>query len=537
MAGKKNDPDYIWKLSPFFRILIPFIAGLTCETAIPKSIFSIIPVFFLSILLVIIYNSITSRRIYQLAWICGIAIQIIFFSLAGILVHLYQDFPVGENDSHSRNRPSSLLLQLLSDPTSKKNSFKCIARISWLIKDHTCIHENEKLLVYFNKKLDPGQLSEGSLIIIRKSLQPIENSKFSDFDYKKYCRLRHIYAQVFLNENDFYVIAQEKENSILSELATLRKKIRIIIKKYIPGISENSLMEALMVGFTDDLDPGLLKSYADAGVMHIIAISGLHLALICHILQLALKKTGQNKTAKWARFFSIMLILWGYSLLSGASPSVIRSAAMFSILLLGRNLLRESVLYNTLAASAFLLLCFDPNWLWDTGFQLSYAAVLSLRLFSGPVKELIPLQNKILSAIWEAASVSIAAQILTIPVSIYYFHRFPSYFLISNLLAVPLSSGILIGGIGLSISFWIPNAGNAIGWILGYGIEMLNGFIRRVSRLPGAVISPISLSLPQLILAYGIIFCFYRFLKWKEKGWLLAGLSTICLFQLCNYLF
>ena len=234
-------------------------------------------------------------------------------------------------------------------------------------------------------------------------------------------------------------------------LGKLRKKILGIIKKQIPSGSENSLLEALMVGYTDDLDPGLLKSYADSGVIHIIAISGLHLALIFHILQLVLKRTGQKKTGRWIKLAGILLVLWGYSFLSGSSPSVIRSAMMFSLVLFGRNIFREAVLYNILCASAFLLICFDPNWIWDTGFQLSYAAVLSLRLFSKPVKDLIPLQNKFLAALWDAGSVSIAAQILTTPVSIFYFHRFPSYFLIANLLAVPLSSAILVGGILLNL--------------------------------------------------------------------------------------
>ncbi len=287
-----------------------------------------------------------------------------------------------------------------------------------------------------------------------------------------------------------------------------------------------------MVGFTDDLDPGILKSYADSGVIHIIAISGLHLALICHILQLALQKTGRKKYSKWIKLVLIVTSLWGYSVLSGASPSVIRAAAMFTLVLFARNILRETVFINTLASSAFLLLCYDPNWIWDIGFQLSYAAILSLSLFSKPLRELLPLKNKILASVWNAASVSLAAQILTTPLSIYYFHQFPSYFLIANLLAVPLSSGILIGGILLSIFSFILPFGQFIGWILGLLIHFLNGFIFYIAKLPGAVITQLTLTLPQLILFYFIIFCFYRFLILKQKNWLFAGLGIICMSQI-----
>ncbi len=466
-------------------------------------------------------------------WIPGLAIQIAFFSIGRILMFTHRDLPVERSPHFLKNVPNCLLVRILSDPVSRQHSYKCEATVRWLTKGPVCFHEKEKIFVYFSKKLDSRQLSSGSLLIFRKSLQPIENLKiFGEFDYKKYCALKHIYAQVFLNENDFSLLGSEKDNSIITLLDSLRKKLLETIKKQIPVKSENSLMEALMVGFGEDLDPGLLKSYADTGVIHIIAISGLHLTLICHILQLSLKGIGEHKTSRWAKFIIIVCILWSYSFLSGSSPSVIRAATMFTLTLLARNLTRESAFYNGLAASAFLLLCFDPFWLWDTGFQLSYAAILSLRMFARPIGELLPLQNKILIVIRDAASVSMAAQILTTPISIYYFHRFPSYFLIANLVAVPLSSGILVGGICLCICSFLNPMGHLLGWLLGILIKFLNGFILYVSHLPGAVIAQLALTLPQLIIMYFTIFCFYRFVKWKENKWLLVSLGSICLFQI-----
>ncbi len=469
-------------------------------------------------------------------WVPGMAIQIAFFSLGGILVHVHRDIPVEHTLCFAKNQPNCLLAVLLSDPSPKQKSYKTVAAIRWLVKDQACYHENEKIIVYFDNKLDAGQYSGGKWIIIKKELHPIENLPASDFDYKKYCSLRHIYAQVFLKENDFALITGIPEKPVFTCLETLRKKLLIIIKKQIPTKSENSLLEALMVGFTDDLDPSLLKSYADTGVIHIIAISGLHLALICHILQGLLKNTGSKKYWKWIKFLLIVSCLWGYSLLSGASPSVIRAAAMFSLVLLARNMTREIVLYNTLAASAFLLLCFDPDWLWDTGFQLSYAAVLSLRLFSNPVRTLLPIHNKILASTWQAASVSIAAQILTVPVSIYYFHRFPNYFLVANLLAVPLSSIVLLGGIGLCVFSGISPLAHLLGWLLGLLIKLLNGLISYISKLPGAVYPGLTLTLYELSGIYIILFCFYQFLKLNKKSWLMAGLVTLCFVLISRFI-
>ncbi|HEV3223632.1 MAG TPA: ComEC/Rec2 family competence protein [Puia sp.] len=527
-AGKNT----IWKQAPFLRLLFPFIAGILLENKYPVQAGLLILVFCLSLVLLIICFSISFSAFIGLEWVAGLVIHIAFFSMARILMHVHMDIQAEQSSCYVKGQPNLLLVRLLGDPVQKPNSYKCFALVKWLTKDHTCFNENERIFVYFAKKPDPRQYSGGSLIIFRKELRPIENFKStSDFDYKKYCHLRHIYSQVFLKENEYSLIHIKKEKSFFYILDSLRENLRIIIKKYIPGKSENSLLEALMVGFNDDLDPGLLKSYANTGVIHIIAISGLHLTLICHILELSLQKTGRKKFSRWIKLILIITSLWAYSVLSGASPSVIRAATMFSLVLISRNILRESVFINTLAASAFLLLCFEPNWIWDIGFQLSYVAVLSLSLFSKPLNEMLPLHNKILVSVWKAASVSLAAQVLTTPISIYYFHQFPSYFLVANLLAVPLSSGILIGGILLCIFSSIQSLCQFLGWLLGIMIHFLNGFIFYISMLPGAVISHITLTLPQLILIYFILLCFYRYLISKQKNWLLTGMGSICLFQ------
>ena len=267
---------------------------------------------------------------------------------------------------------------------------------------------------------------------------------------------------MFLSKSDFSIVYKENKD-VFTWLDLFRKKLLYVIKNYIPGKSAYSLLEALLVGFTEDLEPALMKSYADTGVVHIIAISGMHLALICQILQVILLGTGPKKSGRWIKWTMLVVSLWGYSLLSGGSPSVIRAAAMFSLVLFAKTILREHSFYNTLAASAFVLICFDPYWLWDIGFQLSYAAILGLSLFSKPLRNLFHPQNKILAGVWNSTSVSIAAQILTAPLSVYYFHRFPVYFLIANLLAVPISSIVLAGGILLCICSPIYPSGSPVG--------------------------------------------------------------------------
>jgi competence protein ComEC len=521
----------IWKQAPFLRHLFPLITGILLQFFLPLKPVFLFPGFFSCLVLICLINLIPIFKIFALEWTTGVVIKFAFFSLGRMIIFIHRDKPVEQSTCFVKDQPNLLLLRVLDGPVLKSHSYKCIATISWLITGGNCYREDEKVIVYFKNKESALKISDDSWIITRKDLRPIENSKSSDFDYKKYCSLKHIHAQVFLQENEFTLLTHEIKNSIFSILNSFRRKLLIIIKNGIPSRSENSLLEALMVGFTDELDPELLRSYADTGVIHIIAISGLHLALICHILQLGLRNLGQKPSGRWAKLIIIITCLWVYSFLSGASPSVVRAAVMFSLVFFARNILRETILYNSLAASAFLLLSFDPFWIWDTGFQLSYAAVLSLRLFSKPVNSLIVVRNKILVSVWNAASVSIAAQLLTTPVSIYYFHRFPSYFLLANIPAVPLSSAILVGGILLCVCSSITPLTHELGRFIGFLIQILNGYITHISKLPGAVVGHLVISLPQLILIYIIMFSFYRFLMSKQKIWLLTGLGEVCIFQ------
>jgi competence protein ComEC len=527
--AKKN---VVWKRAPLLRLFFPLTAGILTDNFYPVIGGFELPTFCGSFILFTFFISLPSLKKIGREWINGLIIQVSFFLFGAILMHLHRDIQIEDSAALAKNQSNYCLLRLLGDPAPKKESFKCIACITLLINDQRGYYENEKVLVYFNKKTDIGRIPADSRILIRKPLKAIENFASSGFDYKKYCRLKHIYAQVFLNENDFTIIQQGNEKSVLAGLHFLRKKLLLLIKNQIPDKTGHGLLEALLVGFTDDLDPVLLKSYADAGVIHIIAISGLHLALICHILQLFLRGTGPKNPGSWIKLTLLITGLWGYSLLAGGSPSVIRAATMFSLVLFAKNILRENSFYNTLAASAFMLICFDPYWIWDTGFQLSYAAVLGLGLFSYPIRNLLPLQNKILAGIWDAVSVSIAAQIITTPISIYYFHRFPSYFLLANLLAVPLSSVILVAGILLCICSPVYQLARLLGWLLGILIYFLNGLIAYISHLPGAVIGELDFSIPQLILVYFIMFSFYHFQIQKDKRWFLAGLGVICILRL-----
>jgi competence protein ComEC len=530
MANRNN--KILWKKAPFLRLLLPLLIGILVETYFHPGIFILTAFFLFSMLMLIFYStfSIASKAGFEM--ISGLVVQMVFFYLGRIIVAEHRDVRIKDFRGNNNLKSDFLIVQLISDPVQKNKTRKSTAQILWYYENQIYYTANERILVYWRNDMDGAALKSGDRIVIRNDLLPIENIKgLPDFDYKKYCQLRHIYSQVFLKKTNFLAIDSENKHAFSRSLDLIRKKFLSIIKYRIPDKSAYGFMEALMVGFTDDLNPDLLKTYADSGVIHIIAISGLHLALIFHLLSQIFSPLPKNKSLQWIKLFLILTILWGYSLLSGASPSVIRSAMMFSFVLFSRNILREVSVFNTLSGSAFLLLCFDPSWIWDTGFQLSYAAVLSLCLFSSTINKLFLFKNKALIHAWDACSVSLAAQILTTPISIFYFHQFPCYFLLANLLAVPLSSLILIGGIVLCLFSFAAPIARLLGIILGMIIQFLNAIVSYISGLPGAVWKDLSITLYEMVILYIIIFSIYRIISSRKKSWVFICLGLITLLQ------
>jgi len=242
----------------------------------------------------------------------------------------------------------------------------------------------------------------------------------------------------------------------------------------------------------------------------------LHLGLIYWLLAWFFKPL-QKRKLKWLRPIFILTGLWLFSLLAGAQPSVLRSAFMFTCIVLGDSFARKSSIYNTLALSALLLLCINPYWLWDVGFQLSYAAVLSIVIFMQPIYHWFYIKNKTLDFIWKLNAVTIAAQILTVPIGIYHFHQFPLNFLFTNFLAVPLSSFILLDEILLCIISFIPPLAAFIGQFISWLIWIMNSYIERIEMLPFSLWDGLQISILQSILLLGVAAGFGFWLMEKSK--------------------
>ncbi len=524
--------SYFWKKVPFLKLLLAFAGGILVQWYAPVKPQTswVILAAGLVALAGLLFTTFFHR--YRFAFINGIINSFLFFSLGTLLVR-QKDTRNDRSWLGNFYAPGDgLLVTLEEPPVEKTRSVKANAAAEYLIRNGQSFPIKGKIIIYFSKAVTDGpqglSLSYGSQVVFRKPLQEIKNAgNPGGFDYKRYALFQGITHQVYLQAGEFELLDHKKQNGLKKFLYASKEKLLGILRNNIRRREELGLAEALLIGYKQDLDQSLVQSYTNTGVVHIIAISGLHLGLIYWLMALALRPLQKSKTTRWIRAALIISILWVFSLLAGAQPSILRSALMFTCIVLGESLSKKTSIYNTMAVSAFILLCINPFWLWDVGFQLSYAAVLSIIIFMQPIYNIFYIKNKLLDLIWKLNAVTLAAQILTVPLSIYHFHQFPNLFILTNFIAVPLSGIILLGEIFLCVIAFIPAIATLVGQLLGWLIGLMNDYIQRVESIPFSLWNGLQISLVQaLLLLLFLVGASYWLMERSSRG-LQTGLLAL----------
>lgn len=518
------------KSYPFVRLLFPLMAGIIIQWYISVDAVYGIVLMLAAFAGLLLFVLLPVFKQYSLRFLQGIFIWLIFLGI-GITIAYTQNIKHRASWFGNFYTVETPLIVTIKEPLQeKKNSFKAIAEVTAIQNKQGWQKAEGQIIVYFKKDGAKPAVNYGTRIIINKSLQNITNSgNPGTLDYKRFCLFQGITHQVFLSGNDFALLKRSDANPLQTALFKTRDAVIACLQQYIPGKKEQAVAEALLIGYRNDLDRDLVQAYSNTGVVHIIAISGLHLAMIYGLLE-AFFSVFKRKHSRWLKPAVIIFVLWVFTLIAGAAPSIMRAAVMFTAIVIGDALNRKTNMYNTLAASAFVLLVINPFYLWDVGFQLSYAAVLSIVIFMKPVYNWLYCKNKILDAVWKLNAITLSAQVLTIPIILFHFHQFSTLFLISNFIAVPLSGLILYGELLLLCFSWLGFAAKLIGAALDCLIFTLNGFIERTDSLSFSVINGLQVSIWQMLLLYAGIIFLAIFLFYKHKGSLIMGLVMFCSF-------
>ena len=521
----------IWKNIPFLRLLVPLAAGIICGWYFSLhwtiSLYLIVAAF--PFLLLYLFSN--EQKKFFFSWVPGVSITLCMLGF-GILLTWFKQINHEQQWAGHIYKPGDIVqLRLLEPLSEKQKTYKALAEIVSVQQNGKGTNVSGYIILYFQKDSIAPALKYGNMIAINKPLQEIKNAgNPGGFDYKRYALFNGITHQLFLKKDDYVLLPATKTSSFWSRIYSTKEYILTVLRKYIKGEQEISVAEALLIGYRDDLDRDLVQAYSNTGVVHVIAISGLHLGLIYWLLLLLFKPLNKYKQLKWLKIVLVLSLLWIFSLITGAGASVLRAAIMFTAIAAGDLFNRKGTIYNSMAASAFVLLCYNPFYLWDVGFQLSYAAVLSIVLFMKPIYHWFSINNKLLDKAWQLNAVTLSAQILTLPLCIYHFHQAPNLFLITNFVAVPLSSLILFGEILLIAVSFISPVASFVGYLLSYLLKWMNGFITWVDHFSFAVTDGIQHNPLQTILLYAFIAAVGIWLLQKNVKALKWSLGFLVLF-------
>ena len=536
MAAKYKIP--LWKKAPFIRILLPALFGILAQYYCRLTFNNLLLSIAISVSISFLFSVIPLAYRYSYQWVQGLVIYVIVF-FAGMLLVFQKDI---RNNSkwfgHSLNDSSKLIVKISEPLIEKDKSFKADGNVESIVNNGIQSESNGKVLIYFAKE-DSSQLPKyGDKILISGSLQIIKNAgNPGGFDYRRYMGFQQTFHQAFLKKNKWVLLPTRDENILYAFIYRARSGVINILQEYIKGSNKvTGIAEALLIGYKEDLDKDVVQAYSNTGVVHIIAISGMHLGLIYAVLVWIFLRLPLIKRNATIRVVIILSCLWLFSLITGGSASVLRSAVMFTCILIGKEFFKQASVYNSLATSAFLLLCYNPFLLWDVGFQLSYCAVVGIVWLQKPIQNLVYSKHKILQYLWQMCAVTISAQILTLPLCIYYFHQIPVLFLITNLICVPLSTIILFAEILLIIVSAIPLFASFIGKFIYVLTWSMNFIIDKCNDLPFSLIDNIYSTPVTTALMYASVFAVVAgLLRYNKKLIKLSILFLLFFISIWSY--
>jgi len=517
-----------WREYPFVRLLLPLIGGILLsfgfKIAIPLWIF---PAFFIVLLLFTL-----PKGSYHYRFSYGLLVSSFLFLFG---YHFAQQYDQSQRDNYFNNftENKSAIIGTVLNKVKTAKSYRVDLRIEAVEgSDEKVVG---KLLTYIAQSERSEYLAYGDQIRFSNYIQPIEGPKNPDaFDLKSYYFTQNFHHQTYLKDAQWQLIAREQGNPIIAFATRARDRLIDILSDHLPTKNELAVASALILGKKDLLEADTKVAYANTGAMHVLAVSGLHVGLIYIGLSFLLGLIPiRSAIWVWVKTWLMVAGVWFFAILTGASPSVLRAATMFSFIILGRAMRHHPNIYNTLAASAFLLLCVNPFMIFSVGFQLSYLAVTGIIYFQNKIYGLIYIPNRVGDYIWKLTAVAIAAQLVTLPISLYYFHQFPSYFWLSGLVVIP--AAMLIMGLAILlfvVTVVLPKIAFFPGLLLYGTIYLTNGLIFLISGLPASIIDGIWLTPWTLLVLYIALGTAMLAINTKQFQWVKATAALLLVFSI-----
>ncbi|WP_461453068.1 ComEC/Rec2 family competence protein [Mucilaginibacter sp.] len=512
---------------PFVILIIPFLLGLTLSLNYAGFIVpSILIILLIAFSITFITLNIGYKRfnIYKIRWIGGALISLILILVGWISVANHSE--LNRNNHFSKTPSQFLVMRINNEPVIKKSLLRFTGTVEETINKGTKIASSGTLLVTLKDSLAQS-LSYGDEILLPSNYSPVDPPfNPAEFNYKNYLADQNIYYQSFFFGHHFVLLAHDSGNPVVAYALKLRQQLIRKLRANIHDPNAFAVASTMLLGYRADLSNDILQAYSQTGTVYVLTVSGSQVAIIYLLLTYLLSFLRHHKYGKVFRALLIIGILGYYALLTGFSPAVCRAVLVVSMIVIGRTYNQYINTLNILAFSAFVLLLYNPLFITEVGFQLAYIAVAGLIIFRPIAYGWFNFKNKFADRLWSISAVSISAQLVTFPLSAFYFHQFPVYFLVSNVLVIIPAAIIMYTGILYLLLPQITFVSQYLGWILEKTILIMNRALTAIQHFPIAIINKIWLNTAEYLLLYAIIISLFYFL-YDRKVWLLR-LSLIC---------
>ena len=472
-------------------MLIPFALGIWCCVCLPSLRFSpsttiviASALFAMALMAALFINN------YRRNWIFG-AIMGCYLALTGYALAQVHEAKVKNTFFRNSEADAHYYVSRVYDyPTERPNSIKMVLDLEYQFGDSLPSRPvSGKVMAYFPKSDSASTLSYGDLIVIPAPIREVTPPlNPEEFDYQSYLERKGIMGQVYLEDEDWIDLQTNNANPIYAFSYHFRDALLASLQR--SGLSDNEfgVASAILLGYDDNLADEVRKNYVAAGSMHILCVSGMHVGIIYLLASFMLGFLNRKKWQKVLKQVLLLSLIWLYAVIAGLSPSIMRASLMISFVIIGEMIHRKGFIINSIAASAFILLCVNPYNLFEIGFLLSYAAVIGIVVLQRPIYSCFVVKNKLLDKAWNITAVALSAQIATIPFTLFYFNQFSTYFVLSNLFMTPISFIVVISGMILLLVSWIPYLNTLVGYLVWGAVYVMNWVVEKIESIPGSII-------------------------------------------------
>jgi competence protein ComEC len=541
---KYNSADFTEDLqrNPFVRITIPLLLGIIFQylplphpfSGLEYGSVQISGLLFMVLVLtsLAVLHCLKVYRMYSLAWLYGLHYYVIFFFLGVSLVQLN---PL--KTTVPLNTENYFELLVAENPENTTNATRIDVKIRAFSADGEHWTKcNERSIIYIAKD-STLKFFIGDVLVCKTVLYevtPPQNPE--EFDYNDYLKRKKIFSTSFVNVENIVVVNSGQINFYKKIIFKIQQYALETLQRAGLGSEEFAVAVALLIGNKQYLEDELRDSYVAAGTVHLLAVSGLHVGIMFMVLTFVLRFMDRARKLSLLRGVIILVSLWIYASVAGMAPSIVRASTMFSIFVIAEMISRAKSTYNNIAFSCFIMCLANPYVIFDTGFQLSYLAVLGIVYFQPKFMTPFSHCNRFLITILRCSTVTLAAQLGTLPVILLTYKSFPSYFLFSNLILVPYTSVVMYIEIIVLALSRLPLL-QFISWTLNFAVYLMNWVVKFFDRLPHSTIDGIYVNRIQSallvigILSLALLFSFRKRIFFTIILFALSGIFAVGVFH------